>query len=79
MKHEITSLRVKFMQNWCSREAKRMLRQVQRITKQFEEGDRLSCERRIGYRRPRTSRTNENIEVVRMLIEDGTVALFFFI
>lgn len=44
------------------------VRQIQRIAKMFEE--RVSVKRQEGSGRPRTSRSAENVEAVRLLIEE---------
>ena len=45
------------------------LRQVQRIASDFKDGQRNSFERKEGSGRPRTSRSEDNVEKVRELIE----------
>lgn len=52
------------------------LRQIQRKAKEYREGDRVSCERKTGSGRPRTARSEDNVETVRIMIEeDNTVSL----
>lgn len=47
------------------------LRHVQRLAKEFNDGDRDSIKRKGGSGRRRTSRSAENVETIRQLIEDN--------
>ena len=51
-------------ENICS------LRQIQRLCKDIKNGERITFKRRKGSGRPRSSRTDENIEAVRQLREE---------
>ena len=46
------------------------LRRVQQIAKEFKEEERQSFERKEGSGRPRTSTTDDNIEIVKEMIEE---------
>ena len=46
------------------------LRHIQRICKEIKDGERTNTGRKEGSRRTRSSRTDDNLEAVRQLIED---------
>ena len=52
------------------------LRHIQRLAKQFRDGERVLVKRKEGSGRPRTSRTEEHIEAVRLEVEqDNKISL----